>query len=342
MGAGRRLLPVALLAGLLSAACTTPDDGAPTGSPATPGGPDVVVVRDEPYAAMTRGGPWMPAAMDVYAPRDAAGSDVVLVVPAAGVAAAGGEAEGLGRVLAESGLTAAVATWGVPVEQGIAAGAPVEDVVADVRRSTAMVGCALDYLAETTGQAADRDRRLYVVGHHTGANAAAMATMADVDYLDGCLATPDDTVVTAAVLWDGDWLGSVAGDRLGEDVSRFLEAWSPWPSVDRLSTRSLALIGTVTGGSLVPDIPAEDAAAFLGPRDPSGAIRAELDRGNPPFEGGAFEDGAATSAEVARAFGRSLEEDGVPTLGADGGTGLDAVTRGLTVDLLHEDLRASS
>jgi len=300
MGAGRRLLPVALLAGLLAAACTTPDDGAPTGSPATPGGPDVVVVRDEPYAAMAQGGPWMPAAMDVYAPRDAAGFDVVLVVPAAGVAAAGGEAEELGRVLAESGLTAAVATWGVPVEQRIAAGAPVEDVVADVRRSTAMVGCALDYLAETTGQAADRDRRLYVVGHHTGANAAEMATMADVDYLDGCLATPDDTVVTAAVLWDGDWLGTVAGDALGADAAPFLAAYSPWPSADTMSPRPYVEVGVNANRLEGQAVETEPGGEYVATRDPTGALTSDLRTVE------AFEDGAVDPVDVTRAFAVGL------------------------------------
>ena len=148
-------------------------------------------------------------------------------------------------------------------------------------------------------------RRLLVVGHGAGANAAAMAVLTPDPGFPGCFAAGEVPDVAAAVLWDGDWLGSAAGDALGTGAASFLDAYSPWPAVDELDTSVYVEVGVNANRLEGRAVEVRPSSSYLTMRDPDGSITEDLERVE------AFADGAIDPVDVTRAFSVALRDGGV-------------------------------
>jgi hypothetical protein len=178
--------------------------------------------------------------------------------------------------------------------------------VAQVRQVNAEVGCAVAAAAEQAGQGVGSPGRpLLVVGHGAGANAAGMAALLPTEPFPGCFVTGPAPRVAAALLWNGDWLGAVADDVLGADTARFLEAYSPWPSVDAMSPRPYVEVGVNANRLAGMAVAVGPGSDYLTTRDPSGELTSDLG------EVDAFADAAVDPVDVTRAFAVGLGDGDV-------------------------------
>ena len=257
------------------------------------------------YAAAPQG--WSDPTLDLYLPSDAGEPPVVLIVPDAGADPEASDYAGLARDLAARGVVASVARWGVDgPELTRVAGRSVDDLVTQVEQTAAEVSCALGVTAaKVGGDVGTADRRLLVVGHGAGANAAAMAVLTPTPEFAGCFAAGEAPHVAAAILWDGDWLGAVAGDALGAGASPFLTAYSPWPSVDALDASTYVELGVNANRLEGRAVEVRPTSSYLTTRDPDGTITEDLERVD------AFADGAIDPVDVTRAFSVALRDGGV-------------------------------
>ncbi len=288
------LLLIGALAGCAGAG--GPDAGGGTTSrPA-----QVLVTEGVRYATAPEG--WSDPTLDLYVPADAADPPLAVLVPDSGTPPGDPTAEALARGIAERGVAAAVVRWGV-ADPALAtfAGRSVGEVVAQAEGGNAEVACALAVAAAQAGPGVgSADRPLVVLGHGAGANAAGMAALTPTPSDPSCFVPGDAPHVAAAVLWDGDWLGAVAGDLLGPEAARFLRAYSPWPSADTMSTTTFVEVGVNANRLTGRSVEATPTSAYVTDRDPDG----ELTRDLVAVE--AFADGALDPVDVARAFSVGL------------------------------------
>jgi hypothetical protein len=259
-------------------------------------GPDdpVLLTTGIRYAQAPDG--WRDPTLDLYVPADAGDPPLVVVVPEPGADPAVYDA--LARDVADRGVAAAVVRWGVEDPALVTlAGRPADDVVAQVEQVDAEIGCALAAAAAQAGPGVGSPSRpLLVVGHGSGANAAGMAALTPVERFPGCFAPEGSPHVAAALLWDGDWLGAVAGDSLGPDTARFLAAYSPWPSVDTMPTTTYVEAGVNANRLEGQAVQAWPGSEYLTTRDPTGELTSDL------RDVDAFADGAIDPVDVTRAF----------------------------------------
>ena len=258
----------------------------------------VLVTSGVRYAGAPDG--WRDPTLDLYLPGDAGEPPVAVVVP--DPAADPAVSEALGRAVAARGVVAAVVQWGV-ADPALAAlaGRAVDDVVAQVEQVNAEVGCAVAAAASEAGAGVGGPGRpLLVVGHGAGANAAAMAALLPVEPFPGCFVAGAPPPVAAVLLWDGDWLGTVADDVLGAGAAPFLAAYSPWPSADVMSPRPYVEVGVNANRLAGLAVGAAPGSEYLASRDPSGGLAAD------PREVDAFADGAVDPVDVTRAFAAAL------------------------------------
>jgi hypothetical protein len=290
-----------VLAGLslLLGGCSAAPQRADESPPATTSGP-VLVTSDVRYAAGPLG--WRDPTLDLYVPADAGEPPVAVIVPDGAADPGAPDYVALARALAARGVAAALVTWGVasPALTTLA-GRPLPDVVAQTEQTTAEVACALAFVAQQAGPGVGTPARpLIVVGHGSGANAAAMAVLTSPARFDPCFSADAPPPVAAAVLWDGDWLGAVAGDVLGDGAAEFLRAYSPWPDVDSTRTSTYVEVGVNANRLVGLAVPAEPTSGYLTTRDPEGTMTADLRSVD------AFADGAVDPVDVTRAFSVGL------------------------------------
>lgn len=301
-----RVLAAAVSAAALAvaASCTAgaPSDEVPTVS-STGGG--VLVTTGVRYAAPPPG--WVDPTLDLYAPADAGDAPVALVVPGPAGAGASPDVVLLARDLAAQGVLAVVAHWGVErADLSAVAGRPVPEVTAQVELTTAEVACALRAaVARTIGGQPGPDRPLVVVGHGVGADAAAMASLLPAPAFPTCFTTGTAPHVAAAVLWDGDWFGAALDDVLGEGMSSFLPAYSPWPRVGSLAASTFVEVGVNANRLLGLAVEAGPTSSYVTVRDPTGAMTRDLQ------QVGAFDNGSLDPVDVARGFALGLTRAGV-------------------------------
>ena len=272
-------------------------DGADAVSSASPPA-EVLLTSGIRYAAAPDG--WRDPTLDLYLPAEVGAPPLAVVVPDPDGDPAVDEE--LARGIAARGVAAAVVRWGVEDPALVTlAGRPVADVVAQAAQVNAEVGCALAAAAAQTGGRVGTDGRpLLVVGHGTGADAAGMAALIPPDPFDGCFAPGPAPHVAAALLWNGDWLGSVAGDALGTDAASFLAAYSPWPSVGALVTTTYVEVGVNANRLEGRSVETGPGSEYLTTRDPTGELTSDL------REVDAFADGAVDPVDVTRAFAVGL------------------------------------
>ncbi|GAA4406655.1 hypothetical protein GCM10023168_21900 [Fodinibacter luteus] len=274
-----------------------------------PSGTSVLVTSGVRYAAAPPG--WSDPTFDLYLPADAGQPPVAVIVPdaATGATAGGRGADdvALARDLAARGVATAVVHWGVEsAELRAVVGRPAEDVVEQTARTTAEVSCAVAVAAARTGPRVGTPARpLVVVGHGTGANAAATAVLLGAPPFPSCFEPGATPRPIAAVLWDGDWLGAVAEDALGDGAASFLTAYSPWPSVDALPRRVHVELGVNANRLVGQAVEVGPTSSYLTTRDPGGTLTDDLARA------GAFDDGALDPVDVTRAFAVGLRDAGL-------------------------------
>lgn len=307
MGARRPLVLGALTTALLLGACgATPRSTDEGGSATSSTGDGVLVYTDVAYAAAPPG--WARPVLDLYLPPQPGEPPLSVVVPDAGADPRGSEYAGLARDLASSGVAVAVVHWGVESpELAAMAGRPVEELVDQAVATTGEITCALTVAAAQVGLRGTSSSapRLVLVGHGLGANAAALATFSPPRRPETCFGTARPPHVSAALLWDGDWLGARLDDVLGSDVSRFLPAYSPWPQVDAVRTTTYVEVGVNANRLDGLAVEVTPTSAYLADRDPRGGITDDLTAVD------AFADGAVDPVDSTRAFAVGLRGAGV-------------------------------
>jgi hypothetical protein len=302
-----RVLATAVLAATLAVAGAcgggAPSDEVPTGSATTGGG--VLVTTGVRYAAPPAG--WVDPVLDLYAPADAGDAPVALVVPGPARAGASPDVVLLARDLAAQGVLAVVAHWGVErADLTAVAGRPLPEVTAQAEQTTAEVACALRAaVARTAVGQPGPDRPLVVVGHGVGADAAAMASLLPAPDFPTCFTAGVVPQVAAAVLWDGDWFGAALDVALGEGMSSFLPAYSPWPRVESLAMSTFVEVGVNANRLLGLAVDAGPTSSYVTVRDPAGAMTRDLE------QVGAFDNGSLDPVDVARGFAVGLHRAGV-------------------------------
>jgi hypothetical protein len=265
----------------------------------------VLVTSGVRYAGALEG--WSDPLLDLYLPSDAGEPPVALIVPDARAEALGPDHVRLARDLAAGGVVAAVAHWGLE-SPGLTAvaGRTVDELVAQAHQVTAEIACAMRVAASRIGPGVGTPARpLVVVGHGSGANAAAMAALTTAPPFDTCFVAGEAPRVAAAILWDGDWFGAVADDALGAGAATFLETYSPWPSVDSLHTSTFVEVGVNASRLEGLEVDAVPTTSYVTTRDPGGTMTADLERVE------AFADGSIDPVDVTRAFGVGLRDGGV-------------------------------
>ncbi len=289
-GRAGRAVAFAAAPALLLGACS---EDLPRGT-ATYGSGPVLVTAGIRYAQAPDG--WRDPTLDLYVPGDTGDPPLAVIVPEPGSDPA--VYETLARGAADRGVAAAVVRWGVEDPALVTlAGRSTPDVVAQTEQVNAEVGCAVAAAAAQAGPGVGSPTRpLLVVGHGSGANAAGMAALTPVGRFAGCFAPAGSPHVAAALLWDGDWLGTVAGDSLGPDAARFLAAYSPWPSVDTMPMTTYVEAGVNANRLEGQAVQAGPGSEYLRTRDPTGELISDL------RDVDAFADGAVDPVDVTRAF----------------------------------------
>jgi hypothetical protein len=263
----------------------------------------VLVTSGVRYAPAPEG--WADPTFDLYLPGDVDEPPLVVVVPDPD--ASPGMYEELARAIAQRGVGSAVVRWGVSDPAlGSLTGRPLDDVVAQAAQANAQVGCAVAVAAAQTGPGVgSHPQPLLVLGHGAGANSAGMVSLTPTGPFPGCFAPAEAPRVAAAVLWGGDWLGTAAGDPLGDGVARWLEVYSPWPTLPSADASTFVEVGINANRLEGQAVEVDPSSAYLTDRDPTGAIVADLE------EVSAFEDGAVDPVDVTRAFAVALGDAGV-------------------------------
>jgi hypothetical protein len=265
-----------------------------------------LVYTDVAYAATPAG--WVRPVLDLYLPAETGEPPLAVVLPDAGADPRGRDYAGLAGDLARSGLAVAVVHWGVESPELVTfAGRPVDELVGQAAATTAEVACALTVAAAQVGirEATSSAHPVVVVGHGLGANAAAMATLTAPGPFESCFAVARPPHVSAALLWDGDWLGARLDDALADDISGFLPAYSPWPQVDSVRTTTYVEVGVNANRLDGLAVEATPTSAYLTARDPRGGITDDLSAVD------AFADGAVDPVDSTRAFAVGLRGAGV-------------------------------
>ncbi len=303
------LIVVVLLAGC--GAGTNPAPGEPTSTPesresgavttATPSAtPSIVVTPDVAYESSSSA--FEPGVLDVYAPSADGSWPVVVMVPAGDKAKYREHA----RKVADLGFVVFVPNWGV----GMAPGAPGYD---DLVATGSQAACAVEF-ARTRAAAYGGDATtLILFGHSAGASTASMVAFARSEPSAGCLGDRMLGEIDALVTWDGEWLAQTtfAGwdERIAADP-RVFDALSPWTDLPaHRDLRVVMLSEAEPNADFNYERPLPDEAtmdAFFGPRDPSGALRAQLEAN------GALSDGILDALEAQQLLYSVLKAQGNP------------------------------
>lgn len=311
------------IAVLASVACGTSATSPSAGPASTTGAPTATtVVTPEPRVTSTTAsgatlvtnvpyttGPapagWSPLVMDRYEPVDSDPASLVVIVPRGGPGPLDPTYGELADRFASAGTPVAVIHWGFDLEQGLDVppdGVPA--LVAEMETARDQVLCGLASAISTT-ELDGATPFVTVVGHHSGANAAAMALLRPHEGLEGCIIGAGDMGVNLVMLWDGDWLGAAAGDRFGDRTAEFLAAYSPWPALDEIGAGAYLEVGLQGEGESGSGLTGSLTRADLTVRDPDGWLAPDLD------DTGSLDDGVLSPLEQAIDLSFALHAHGL-------------------------------
>jgi acetyl esterase/lipase len=298
---------VVLMAGCGASASPTP----PTASPATqtPSSvpsvpmpmptPTVVVTRDIAYESSNSTFPL--GVLDVYTPATAGPWPVVVMLPAGDK---GFYREHAGKVAA-AGFVVFAANWGRPFSNAPAYG--------ELLASGSQAACAVEFArARAAGYGGD-PATMILFGNSAGASTASIVAFARSEPSAGCLASTPLGKIDALVTWDGEWLAQTTffgwDERIASDP-RVFDALSPWTDLPQHKDLKVVMLSEAKPNAdfnyerPLPDEAALDA--FFGPRDPSGALRAQLEAN------GALSDGILDALEAQQLLFSILKAQGNP------------------------------
>jgi Carboxylesterase family len=290
--------------------------------------PAINVVHDVRYMTQRTG--WIPATLDVYAPKQGGPWPVVVMLHGGGLRKYWLTAWAV--KVAQRGAVVFVPDWGLTVSQqsfSPATISPKELRVASIEGHgdlAAVVRFARGTAARYGGDSAN----LTLFGHSAGANEASMEAFSGVSASKGGFDGAGSTIPESLVLFDPDLL--LAGDPLWDaylaaDPS-ILQVLTPWQYVNRRVDFPVTLIGSADPALTRQARDPWAKGSWLAVRDPSGNLRRGLEKVG-AFSGGRFiNDGAlklllerlqaagdtATYVQLTGSTHTSLSEEGMQSL----------------------------
>jgi hypothetical protein len=172
---------------------------------------------------------------------------------------------------------------------------------------------------------------MILFGHSAGASTASIVAFARSEPSPGCLGGTTLGAIDALVTWDGEWLAQTTyfgwDEALAADP-RIFDALSPWTDLPAHKDLKVAMLSELKANAdFNYDRPLPDEAAmaaFFGPRDPSGVLRAQLEA-NGALTDGVIDmlDGQQLLYSILKAQGNPVSLDVMPdtnhiSIGFDG------------------------
>ena len=259
---------------------------------------EIQIVRDVRY--MTQRAGWIPALLDVYAPKQAGPWPVVVMLHGGGVPRYW--MTGWAVKVAQRGAVVFVPDWGFSVSQlpNPATVSPKKLRVTSVEGHgdlAAIVRFARGTAARYGGDSA----RLTLFGHSAGANEAVMEAFSGVSASAGGLEGAGSATPDSLVLFDPDLL--LAGDPMWDAYLAadpgILHVLTPWQYVGRRVDFPITVIGSGDPALSRPVRNVWGNASWLVVRDPSGNLRRGLEKVG-AFSGGRFVNDGALKLLVER------------------------------------------
>jgi acetyl esterase/lipase len=245
----------------------------------------------------------VPGVLDVYAPTKAGPWPVVVMFhggPPPHKEALSTHA----RRVADLGFVVFNATWG--------AGAPIPETYEEALPITSQAACAVEFARAHAAEYGGDPATMIVFGHSQGASfIAAMIAFAHPQASAGCLGSTTPGAIDALVTWDGDWLlqpTNIDWDRRLAADPKFLDALTPLKHLaDHKDLKVVMLVSEQPIRRADRPLPDPEAAdAFFAPRDPTGALRRQLEAN------GALADGNLDLGEAQELLFSVLEAQGSP------------------------------
>jgi dienelactone hydrolase len=305
---GRLLVGVAvigLLGGCGPAATPTQTPAPPSPTP----GATATVVETHNVAYESSNDVFVPGELDEYSPVRAGPWPVVVMLH-------GGPTDNQrldryflaehARRVADLGFVVFNTSWGT----GMPAGAPTSDLILATGSQAA---CAVEFARKNAAQYGGDPARLIIFGHSAGASTASIVAFHRPQPASGCLGAATLGEIDALVTWDGEWLAQTTffgwDERIAADP-RVVDALTPWAYVPKHNDLRVVMLSEAKPNAdfnyerPLPDEAAMDA--FFGPRDPSGALRAQLEAN------GALADGVLDLFEAQQLLYSILKAQGNP------------------------------
>lgn len=297
------------LAGLvLIGGCATGTGPSVAAGTATPRPtPSVLVTRNVAYEASNS--LLVPGELDVYSPVSAGPWPVVVMLhggPSDDQRADRGYLGEHARRVADLGFVVFNTSWGA----GMPAGAPTYDLFLATGSQAA---CAVEFARAKAAEYGGDPATLILFGHSAGASTASIVAFARAEPSPGCLEDATLGAIDALVTWDGEWLAQTTYFGWDEQIAadpRVFDALTPWTDLPKHSDLKVVMLSEAKPNAdsnyerPLPDEAAMDA--FFGRRDPSGALRAQLEAS------GALADGVLDLLEAQQLLFSILEAQGNP------------------------------
>lgn len=260
--------------------------------------PSVVVTRDIAYESSN---PTLtPGLLDVYAPVKAGPWPLVVMLPANSRYFLSEHA----RKVADLGFVVFVAMWHMP------SSAPTYDLLLAIGSQAA---CAVEFARAKGADYGGDPGTLILFGHSKGASTASIVAFARPAPSPACLGNSTLGEIDALVTWDGEWLAQTTffgWDEILASDPRIFDALTPWTDLPAHKDLRVAMLSeTDAKADFNYDRPLPDEAAmdaFFGPRDPTGALRAQLEAN------GALADGVIDMLDAQQLLYSMLKAQGNP------------------------------
>jgi dienelactone hydrolase len=251
----------------------------------------------------------VPGKLDVYAPAKAGAWPVVVMFHGAPGSDPKMDRAELGEHahrVADLGFVVFNASWGHVV--GSSAAAPDRRELLAVQSEAA---CAVEFARAHAAEYGGDPSTILVFGHSGGAHAAAMVTFARPEPTAGCPGGATLGPIDALVTWEGNWLLSVNypdwDSALASDP-KVMDAVTPWKYLAQHKDLRVVMLVSESPGAMFEREVGDPSAAdsWLAVRDPSGALRKQLEKA------GAFADGKLDFVEVQQLLFSVLQAQGNP------------------------------